>query len=109
MEITEEALKAVETINELINFNLFDKILLPEKSIKRLEDVSHNYMLGFASNGDACVIDFLGQQIWSSEDDDREYDDDNDCYAESIDKYIFNEMNKILSMDLRLIERALNT
>ena len=108
MNIFEEAYKAVEIINELIQTNIWEDDFIPEKFVKRLEDVSHNYMLGFASNGDACVIDFLGQQIWSSEDDEREYDDDKDCHAESIDKFVFNEMNKILSIDLRLVERALN-
>ena len=108
MEIIELALKAVETINEVINCNLYDDHFIPDKFVKRMEDVSHNYMLNFASNGDACVIDFLGQQIWNSEDDEREWDDENDCRAESLDSYLFKQMNMIMTIDLRLIEKALN-
>ena len=108
MEIIQEAFKAVETINELINYNLFEDEFTSEKYVKRLEDVSHNYMLEFSSNGDGCIIEFLGQQIWNSEDDERKYDDDKDCYAQTIDSYLFKQMNMILSIDLRLIERALN-
>jgi hypothetical protein len=107
-EIITEALKAIENINELINFNLFEEEFTSKKNTKRLEDVSHNYMLEFCSIGDACAINFMGQQIWNSEDDEREYNDDKDCHAETIERYIFNQMNKILSIDLRLIEKALN-
>ena len=108
MNISEEAYKAVQTINELICHNLYEDDFVPEPFVKRLQDVSHHYMLEFMSDGDACIIEFMGQQVWNSEDDEREYDDDKDCYAETIDKFVFDEMNKILSIDLRLIERALN-
>jgi hypothetical protein len=108
LEISNIAFRTVENINEIILCNLFEDDFTSEKYQKRMEDVSHNYLLGFASNGDHCVIDFLGQQIWNSEDDDREWDDDKDCPAETLDAYIFRQMNTILSLDLRLIEKALN-
>lgn len=108
MTIVEEAHKAVETINDVISCNLYEDNFIPEKFVERLRDVSHHYMLEFMSNGDACLIEFMGIQVWNSEDDEREYDDDKDDFAESIDKFVFNEMNKILSIDLRIIERALN-
>ena len=108
MEIMEEALKAVKIINELINFNLYEDQFSTEKFQKRMEENSHNYLLEFLSIGDACCIEFLGQQIWNSEDDDRKWDDEKDCPIETIDSYLFKQMNMILSIDLRLIDRALN-
>lgn len=104
----DDPLKVVETINEVILCNLFEGVTTVEKHIKRMEDVSHNYLLEFSSIGSASCIDFLGQEIWNSEDDDREWDDDKDCPAESLDAYIFRQMNTILNLDLRLIEKALN-
>ena len=104
--ITKEAWVAVETINNLINFNLWEDDFLSEKQTKRMEDVSHLYLLEFLSNGDACCIEFLGIQLWNSEDDEREYDDDNDRHAESIEKFVFDEILRIIH-DLALIKKCL--
>ena len=105
-KITTEAYVATEVINDLINHKLWTDGFISEKQLKRMEEVSHNYQLGFASNGDACVIDFLGQQIWNSEDDEREYDDDKDDYKESIEKFVYDRILRII-YDLQLIEKCL--
>jgi hypothetical protein len=104
--ITKEAYVATETINDLINFNLWGDDFLSEKQTKRMEDYSHNYLLEFTSIGDACCIEFLGVQLWNSEDDEREYDDDNDRHAESIDSFIQTKMLRVIH-DLALIEKCI--
>ena len=52
-----------------------------------MEENSYLYKLEFMSNGSEFCIEFMGLQIWDSENDEREYDDDMDCYAESIKSY----------------------
>ncbi len=105
-EIAKEAYTSVEIINDLINHKLWTNGFISEKQLKRMEDVSHNYLLEFFSNGDNCVIDFLGEQIWNSEDDEREYDDDKDCHAESIEKFVYDRMLRVI-YDLQIIEKCL--
>jgi hypothetical protein len=105
-QITNEAYTAVEIINDLINFNLWEDHFLSDTQVKRMEDESHNYLLEFLSNGDACCIEFLGIQIWNSEDDEREYDDDKDCHKETIDSFIQTKILRIIH-DLALIEKCL--
>jgi hypothetical protein len=104
--IENEAYVAVETINGLINFKLWEDDFLSERQTKRMEDVSHLYLLEFLSSGDACCIEFLGIQLWNSEDDERKYDDDNDCFAESVEKFVYTEMLRII-YDLQLIEKCI--
>lgn len=104
--IENEAYVAVETINDLINFNLWEDNFLSKSQTKRMEDCSHLYLLEFLSSGDACCIEFLGIQLWNSEDDEREYDDDKDCHAETIEKYVYAEMLRII-YDLQIIEKCI--
>lgn len=104
--IENEAYVAVETINGLINFKLWEDNFLSKSQTKRMEEVSHLYLLEFLSSGDACCIEFLGIQLWNSEDDEREYDDDKDCYAQSIDSFVQTEMLRII-YDLQIIEKCI--
>jgi hypothetical protein len=105
-KIMTEAYLAVETINETINYNLWSDDFISKEQLKRMEWVSHHYLLEFLSTGDLSCIEFLGQQIWSSENDEREYNDDKDDYAESIEKFVYSKMLRIIH-DLQLIEKCL--
>jgi len=53
------------------------------------------YNLVFSSNGYVSFIEFLGIQIWSSDDDMRE-EDENGVY-EPLEKYLRREINKEIS------------
>lgn len=107
MEITGmEAFDTVSTINDSINDSFWNDKSIPEDIQKRIEENIYLYELEFISNGDDFCIEFLGMQLWNSEDDQREYDDDNDCYAELLESYIRKEMINVLS-DLNLIKNYL--
>ena len=100
------AVDAITTINELIYDRFFNDPSVTDEITKRMEEKIYLYSLEFMSNGDNHCIEFLGMQLWNSEDDEREYDDDKDCYVESIETYIKKEMVKVLS-DLNLIKNYL--
>lgn len=54
-------------------------------------------LLEYRTNGYASIILFFGEQIWSSEDDNREYDEETDVY-EPLENYLRREINKFISL-----------
>lgn len=101
-----EAYDVVSTINEEIGERIWSDKNISEDIKKRMEQNSYHYSLEFMSNGYGFCIEFLGLQIWNSEDDQREYDDEKDNYVESLESYIHKEMINVLS-DLELIKSYL--
>jgi hypothetical protein len=100
-KVCQEAFYAVEMINELIDNSFYN-----DKEITydwHFESICY-YKLEFFSNGNDHCIEFLGHQLWNSEDDEREYDDDKDDYAESIVEFIFKEMTTVLN-NLTLVKK----
>jgi hypothetical protein len=108
-ELGIEAFNTVVFINDNINEQWADNPIMSTLMVgdeTRLEENLHFYQLEFMSNGEDYVIEFLGIQIWNSEDDLREYDDKNDCYIESLESYIRNQMFGILR-NLEVIKQFL--
>ena len=105
--LVKEAFIAVMEINDKIDDNFWNDKTLSEDTQKRMEENSYLYKLEFMSNGSEFCIEFMGLTIWESENDEREYDDDNDCYAESIKSYDHEELKQILKLDLELIKKYL--
>jgi hypothetical protein len=106
--IGKEAFDAVVSINDKIDDDFWNDKSISEKDQKRLEDVYYTYKLELLSDGDAFAIEFLGVQFWNSENDEREYDDEKDDYAESIRAYICKKMVEAIG-DLELIKTYLLT
>lgn len=101
-----EAFNVVAAINELICERFYSDPSLTDEITKRMEEQLYLYSLELMSNGDGHCIEFLGTQIWNSEDDQREYDDDKDCYMESLETFVRKEIVKVL-FDLNLIKNYL--
>jgi hypothetical protein len=101
--IGNEGFNAVLSLNDEIDDHFWNDKFISDKHRKRLEDVFHNYKLEFYSDGNSYCIEFLGIQIWNSDDDEREYDDDKDDYAESISAYVYRTMVETIT-DLDLVK-----
>jgi hypothetical protein len=104
--IGKEAFNAVVSINDEIDFYFWNDKSISEKDQKRLEEDYYNYKLEFMSDGNAFAIEFLGAQLWNSENDEREYDDREDDYAESISVYVYRKMVEAIR-DLELVTKYL--
>jgi hypothetical protein len=108
-ELGIEAFNTVVFINNDINEQWADNPIMSTLMVgdeARLEENLPFYQLEFMSNGADYVIEFLGIQIWNSEDDLREYDDKNDCYIEPLESYIRNQMFGVLR-NLEVIKQFL--
>lgn len=104
--IGKEAFDTVVLINDKIDNDFWNEKSISEKEQKRLEDIYYLYKLEFMSDGDSFCIEFLGIQLWNSENDEREYDDEKDDYAESIKTHIYRKMAETIG-DLKLITNYL--
>ena len=84
----EEILEVIEIVDKLN----------PELSDDMLETFGYN-PFGFElhTNGDCVAIEFLGYPIWSSENDEREYDDEKDDYK-PLEEFLRREANKLLDV-----------
>ena len=60
-----------------------------------LKELASSYFLDFLSNGDCSVIKFLGESIWSSEEDERIFDEELNEY-EPLRDYLKRIMNKVI-------------
>jgi hypothetical protein len=89
-----EAIKAVETINEEI------------LEILEYEDDLYNfYGLCICSDGNMTYIKFCGVSIWSSENDERKYIDEEECIYEPLETYLRREIKKVLNVGKNLLEK----
>lgn len=105
-KMDKEAFDAVWVINDKIINRYWNDAEVSNEVLKRMEETFYFYLLEFMSNGENCTIEYMGIQIWNSEDDQREYDDEKDDYVESIQSYVKKEMKNILS-DAQLINKYL--
>lgn len=105
-KMDKEAFDAVWVINDKIINRYWNDAEVSNEVSKRMEETFYFYLLEFMSNGENCTIEYMGIQIWNSEDDQREYDDEKDDYVESIQSYVKKEMKNILS-DAQLINKYL--
>ena len=84
-----EVQHAVYSTNEDI-YNINNPLL--KKEIE-----NNGNLLDYHSDGDSIGIKFLGIQIWSQDDDTREWDEELDNYKESIYNFIKKEIKRIVS------------
>lgn len=80
MEV-EEVLEVVRKLNDEINENL--------------EEASATFYFGMDTDGYSSVVTFMGINIWSSEDDERDFVDNINEYEPLID-YLKFEANKMI-------------
>ena len=104
--IGNEAFDAVVSLNDEIDDCFWNDKSLSEEHQNKLQETIYNYKLEFYSDGNDFCIEFLGVQIWNSEDDEREYDDDKDDYVESIKAYVYRTMVETI-IDLDLVKNYL--
>jgi len=76
-----------------------------------IADIAYNngmydWLFGFFTlsidENQSCIISFLKMEIWCSENDERDYVEDNDEY-EPLEPYLRKEIKKILTMILSFI------
>jgi len=83
----QEAFDAIEDINE----ELYEAMYQLHGEFD--ENVMHEIELELLTNGDTSIIEFAGFQIWSSEDDEREYIDENEDIREPLKPFLRAKMN----------------
>jgi len=65
------------------------------------DDMYSEYSLSVTTNGYCCFVTFLGIDIWSSEDDERKFIDDENRYEDLslfLERQIQKKINDILSI-----------
>jgi len=87
-DVAFDARKICEIVDN-INVGLYEQL--------KNEDI----YLEFISNGDHHIIKFIGLHIWDSENDERDYIDEETDIKEDLEKYIkqiIEDFNKILQL-----------
>jgi hypothetical protein len=61
------------------------------------DQIENDYIyLEYSTNSFSDIIDFLGIQIWNSENDERRYIDEENDVKEDLEIYLRKEINKII-------------
>ena len=94
----------VEHIVTTINQTIYEEMELAYAKNEHSIFVNHPPLLSYSSDGYAVGIEFLGLQIWCSENDDRHIIDDNDY--EDLYAFLIREIKRI-SHDVSLVEKML--
>ena len=88
MDIDIETMQAVESINaDIYNLN--------ENEIKKNEDLICILNLCFLYTGEIYVVNFLGFPIWDSDNDEREYYEEEDKY-EPIESFLRRKVSELI-------------
>lgn len=81
--------KQIEEIIEAI-------IVVNEEILEKVNDEDGSFVLTICSNGQMSLINFLGMDIWNSEEDCRHYDEKMDKY-DSFEVFLRESVWKILN------------
>jgi len=88
-------LKLIEKINQ----DLYEKIPDDSDFNHRVTSfIEENPPLKFISSGYAHCINFFGMQIWSSENDERPYENEEEDIYIPLEDWIWQEINRVLGL-----------